>query len=745
MFHQLIFIVGGQDMKKNFSVKTKTLILSIVLPVVMVLLFTGALFYFQFNQEYEDAQTQLLSDARNIRDSISFDLGDSFELLRNLSVNPMTARVVNRMNSVPAGLDNDDFIGLDEAAELSDLMDRVSRGTKAELVYVGTKSSTGVLLSRDVQLGQGFDVRGRDYYKAAFSSPGGVVFSEPRVSAEETAEPKIVITAAKAIVDDSGSTAGITALNYSFDPIIATLRGLMEEYSVDISLFDTTGEYLLWNQFADQTYFYNPDQIITLTTLAGSLGYPDETIPGLVSDTIEKESHYFEGNTSRGPAMMQSIHIPYTRWAVIVIRPLSEIYVELIETILPPLLTFLAAFLFVQIFVFFLYSRLIIKPLTGIGSNLQQLAESDADLTVEIPIISDDEIGQVAGSFNSFVGKLKDLMIEVKKAIEGTETIGMSVTSSTEETSTAIEQISANLNSISKQIDVLDSSIDDTVTAIEEVTQNISSMDDQIINQSAMVEQSTAAITQMIASLKNVNAVAQNKRSTTQALSTVAGEGKMKIEETARTFKAVVDHINQIQDMASTINSIASQTNLLSMNAAIEAAHAGDSGRGFAVVAEEIRKLADSAGQSSQTITQIIKDITDSVTETDRNVADTTSAFEKISTEVLDTVNAFSEIEQSVSELNTGGQQILESTNQINEVTVSIRNGSSEIKSGTKLMLDRSGKIRDVTQQVTTGMAESTAGAGEIVRSMQLMVDLSLDLKQIVGRLKDDFGLFRTE
>ncbi len=731
-------------MKKSISIKTKTLYLSIVIPILLVLLFMGGLFSFQYRDAYHDARQDLFTDSLVMRDTISLEIQESFELLRNLSVNPMAVRVLNRMNTVPRGLDNDDFLDLEEAQELSGLMNRVSAGTKAELVYTATTGSSGILLSRDVQLGEGFDVRGRDYYKGALADPGRVFISEPRVSAEKTAEPKIVITAARAVVNDSGQNAGIVALNYSFDPIIAIIRELMAEYSVAITLFDTEGRYVLWNETPDNTYFFNPERIIDLEALAMSLGYTQEEAAVLVSGAIDNDSYYFEGMTVAGEAMIQNVHIPGTRWTLMVASPVSEISSSLIATILPPLLIFVAFFIVLQAFVYILYTRFIVKPLTGIGGNLRQLAEADADLTVTIPIHTGDEIGQVADSFNSFVGKLRDLMTEVKKAIEGTDTIGMSVTSSTEETSTAIEQISANLNSINKQIEILDSSIDDTVTAIEQVTQNIASMDDQIINQSAMVEESTAAITQMIASLQNVNSVAQNKRGTTQALSHVAGEGKLKIEETARTFKAVVDHINQIQDMASAINSIASQTNLLSMNAAIEAAHAGESGRGFAVVAEEIRKLADSAGKSSQSISQIIKDITESVTETDRNVADTSSAFEKISTEVLDTVNAFSEIEQSVSELNTGGQQILESTNQINEVTVTIRNGSGEIKSGTRLMLDRSAQIREVTQRVSTGMAESTTGAGEIVTSMQLMVSLSQDLKEIVSRLKEDFGQFRT-
>jgi len=381
--------------------------------------------------------------------------------------------------------------------------------------------------------------------------------------------------------------------------------------------------------------------------------------------------------------------------------------------------------------------------LRGVIELSQNMSKGEGDLRKRLMDVEDNELGKISYYLNIFFDTLQHLILELKNAIDGTESIGLNVTNTTNESSRAIEEISTNLNSINEQIGILDTNIDSTVQVIQEVTGNTANMDNQIIDQSSMVEESSAAINQMIASLKSVNTVAQNKMETTQALSDVAGEGKQKMEATARNFNLLTGQISQIQEMVSAISSIAAQTNLLSMNAAIEAAHAGDSGKGFAVVAEEIRKLADSAGHSSKSIAQIIKEITASVSETDKNVSDTSNAFEKISLEVNDTVNAFSEIVQSVQELNTGGVQILESTNHINDVTISIRSGSSDIKQGTVLMQENSVRIKEVSQRVTKGMSESTLRAQEIVTAMQLMVSNADDLKGIIQRLKDDFSMFK--
>jgi methyl-accepting chemotaxis protein len=731
--------------RKSMTIRTRTIIFSIVLPVVLVLMLAAVIFFLQFNDALVLEKEILLWEARTIASEVRLEVAESFELLRNVAVNPLTIRVVERMGQVPQGLDNDDYQVLEEFEEFREILNLASIGTNAQLVFAASPGSTGVLLGRDVQIGEGFDVRTRDYFQGALEQQATAFISQPRVSAEQAATPIIVVTAAKAVVGSDFRAVGLVALNYQFDPILEIFRRYMAETELDISMYDTVGRNLLWFTSPEGEVFFDPENPIPLTLIAQAAGTPQDDIPAFVNDLVVGEEFYFDGMDQRGATLAQAVRVPGTRWSIIVALPRSLVANRVISSVLPPIAIFVAAILIMQLTVFIIYMRGIVNPLAGIGNNLTALAQADADLTVRVPVKSDDEIGKVASSFNDFIEKLRMLMVEVKEVIDRTDQVKMSVASSAEETSTAIEQISANLDSIGGQIDILDQNISENVTAIEQVTQNIASVDEQIINQSAMVEESTAAITEMIASLGSVNSIAQNKRQTTEALGVVAEEGRSRLEETAKTFKDVVAYINQIQEMAMTISTIASQTNLLSMNAAIEAAHAGDAGRGFAVVAEEIRKLAENAGKSSKTISALIKDITASVRETDENVEQTSEAFQRITKEVGDTINAFSEIESSVSELNVGGQQILDSSNQINEVTVNIRNGSSEIKHGTQAMLDSSSKIKEVSDRVTTGMAESTTGAREIVRSMQLLVQTSTELTQIVNNLKDSFGQFKTE
>lgn len=727
----------------RYGIRSKALTFLVAIPLALIASLAAMLFALQFRKDLGQAKGMLGAAASSMRDAVHLEISRGYEYLRSISTAPLTARVVSRMATVPEGLDNDDYAGLAEFQELRDKLYATSKGTSLDLTYVASVASSGLILGRDVQLVKGFDVRGRDYFKAAGASPGRPVMSEPRVSAEKSDVPIIVITGARSVEDASGATVGITAFNYRLTPIIDIIKRQIEAHGVEISLFDTAGGYLLWHRYPDREYYFDPAKKVPLAELLAGLGYAGDPA-AILADASSSEAAYFEAGRGKDRLMLETVGIPDTRWALLVAYRRSEVIADVLGSIVPPLAVFVAVFLVAQLAIYLGTMRGMVRPLIAVGRRLEALAEADADLTVTLPEVSKDEIGQVAVSFNRFMAKLRGLMADIASVIERTSAVRSTVAESTDETSSSVEEISANIASIRTQIDTLDSTIKENISEIERMTSNIGRVDERINAQTEMVEKSTAAITQMMASLGSVNAIAQTKRRTTEALAAVAGEGMDKIAKTAATFKAVVGHIAKVQEMATAINSIAAQTNLLSMNAAIEAAHAGDAGRGFAVVAEEIRKLADSAGASSNSIAALIKGISNSVRETDVNVGKTSEAFDRIRQEVGSTVNAFAEIEQAVSELNVGGQQILESTNEINEVTVGIRDGSRELKGGTELLLRSSATIKEISDRVTTGMAEASVGSSEIVSSMQALVHQSQSLGSIVDELTGKFGKFKT-
>jgi len=436
--------------------------------------------------------------------------------------------------------------------------------------------------------------------------------------------------------------------------------------------------------------------------------------------------------------------VGFTDWSAAISVNSTEIFTTL-QDLTRILFLISIIVLVLGILISILIGRTLIKPILQVRDAMREIAEGEADLTRTIKMDRKDEIKELSEGFNTFISKLRQLIIEIRTSIHNSNEQKNNVAMSAEETSSALEEISANTDSMNSQVEKINENLQSNVSVTEQITANIESMDKQIINQSAMVEESTAAITQMISSLNSVNSVTNTKMESTRHLKEVASEGKMHLSNTNEAIRNVVVNVEEIQSMAVTINNIASQTNLLSMNAAIEAAHAGDSGRGFAVVAEEIRKLADSAGVSAHQISESVKDITSFVNQTETNSQQLTISFESIEKEVESTINAFTEISQSVQELTQGGSQILEATQELSQVTSSVQTSSGEIRESASIICSSSEDLKMISGQIVDGMNEIAKGNTDIVGSMQSILYNISKLGDSINHIQDQFRRFTVD
>jgi methyl-accepting chemotaxis protein len=597
------------------------------------------LFFAQFNTGYSSSRNQLLSNTRNISDSIFINISESFELLRNLSVNPVTERVLRRMNSVPQGLDNDDFLPLEEAPALRDLMFQVAEGTNAELVYMATLNSTGILLGRDVQIGEGFDVRGRDYYIGALANPGKPFISQPRVSAEQTAEPKIVITAARSVESADGSSAGIVALNYSFTPIIAIIRELMESYNVRISLFDTVGGYMLWEELEDSTYFWDPENLVTITTKVDDLLKGQDNKSDIVTGLVNTEQFFFEGDGLDGASLIQSLHIPNTRWGILVTYPVSLVYREVLSSILPPIILFIIVFLTLQIIVYFLYSRIIVRPILRGVDFARSIASGD--LTARMNVVSNDEVGRLSEALSDMVDKLQ-------------EVVG------------SVLEVSKNVAQGSK-----------------ELSSNTVTLSDGASQQAAATEEVSASMEQMTA---NISQNADNANETEK----IALQAATDAEESGLAVKRAVEAMSSIIEKVSIIEEIAKQTNLLALNAAIEAARAGDHGKGFAVVASEVRKLAERSQRAASEISELSRDSGSGANQASQMLENLVIGIKK-------TADLVREISSASAEQKIGVEQVNNAMTQLDSVVQQNASFSEEIASSTEELAAQAQMLNETT------------------------------------------------
>jgi methyl-accepting chemotaxis protein len=282
------------------------------------------------------------------------------------------------------------------------------------------------------------------------------------------------------------------------------------------------------------------------------------------------------------------------------------------------------------------------------------------------------------------------------------ESMGL-IAARVEEIRRHISEATEAVRGIETRVAELERATDESFGAADLIGARIKDLNGNIEEQSAAQIQSSASINEMVASIRSVADSASRRRSAMQGLTGTADEGMRRLDALLTLIGKIEGSIGSIQSMVSVINGIAGSTNLLSMNAAIEAAHAGDAGRGFAVVAEEIRKLADTSGKNAKEIGRQLKEVIDVIKGAVDESGRTRDAFSEIRSEIDGTINAFQEITSATEELAEGGKQILEALKTLSDVSSLVKNGGAEIDSAQHTLATIQTTSKEALAQLRTG------------------------------------------
>ena len=397
----------------------------------------------------------------------------------------------------------------------------------------------------------------------------------------------------------------------------------------------------------------------------------------------------------------------------------------------------------VVVLLYVLVRRFVSMPLQFTSDALRNIAQGEGDLTVRLPVHGKDEIAELSEYFNQTIAKIGSAIKNVDANSNVMQSIGDELSSSMTETASALNEISANIDGVKEQAMTQAASVTQTSSTVEEIIRTIENLNGSIEIQSDSVAQSSAAVEEMVANIASITQSLEKSDNMVKALASATSEGKATLLTSNTVTQKIADESGGLIEASSVIQNIASQTNLLAMNAAIEAAHAGEAGKGFAVVADEIRKLAEESSAQGKTITDTLKKLSDDIkglSDSSKIVEEKFNAIFQLSENVR---GMSAELTAAMREQENGSREVLAAIKNISSVTVEVKSGSEEMLVGGKGVADEMRKLDQLTAVIKDSMNEMAAGVQQINRAVQEVNSLARKNKDSIEGLAEEVGKFK--
>jgi methyl-accepting chemotaxis protein len=404
-----------------------------------------------------------------------------------------------------------------------------------------------------------------------------------------------------------------------------------------------------------------------------------------------------------------------------------------------------ACFFIIGILVMMFFLNMIFKPLGKINSILREISSGEGDLTSRINIKGRDEIGELVNYFNLTLDKIRNLVVTIKNQTVNLFNIGNELASDMDQTTAAVGKIIANIRDIKERVINQSASATETASTMEQVTLNIGKLNSNVEEQAAGVAQSSSAIEEMLANIRSVTQTLIGNAENVTELTDASEVGRQGLQEVVSDIQGIARESEGILEINAVMQNIASQTNLLSMNAAIEAAHAGEAGKGFAVVADEIRKLAESSGRQSKTISGVLKKIKTAIDKITISTNTVLEKFEAIDSRIQTVSDQETNIRNAMEEQGTGSRQILEAVGKLNELTQTVKHSSVEMLGGSNEVISESKNLEIVTREISDSMIEMSAGAEQINEAVIRVKDISASNREHINILVSEISKFKVE
>mgnify|MGYP002765962721 FL=1 len=394
----------------------------------------------------------------------------------------------------------------------------------------------------------------------------------------------------------------------------------------------------------------------------------------------------------------------------------------------------MAVVLVAAIFVSLFFSKKFSKPIEETARILEKMAAGNLTLRLSAEK-GKNEISKMRHSINAFTESINKMVAVSKQNIISLSKVAENLNENSSGISSEIKQISDNSSELADQAKTQLETVSLTVDTMGKMSSITNQLSAQIHDQNNDLSQSSAAVEEMISNIKSITENIDKFGNSFNQLSSDSEDGKNKIENVINLIESVSAESKKLLDTNKVIEDVAQQTNLLAMNAAIEAAHAGEAGKGFAVVAEEIRKLSESTTKQSHYIKQTLSSVIENINEVTNAATSAGLTFGEIVNQISSDDSLITEIRSSMEEQSIGSKQIVDALGNIKETTHTIIENSKQMNSGIENVVAQVKELENAAKNLSSKTDEIKKSTQIINSNANKLIGMASENKKFAKEL----------